>query len=164
MTLYEIDAKIRDFPFETDPDTGELLNADALDALSMERDSKLENIACYCKNLAADAAAIKAEEATLKKRREALERSVDRLKAYLSASLNGQKFVTARAAVTFRKTQSVRVDDADAAIESLRSGGFSDAIRYKAPEIDKTAVKRLLKDGREIRGVSISESLSMAIK
>lgn len=94
-TLYELDAKIRDFPFEVDPDTGELLNVAALDALKMERNQKLENIACFYKNVSADAAAIKAEEAALKKRREALERTAERLKSYLADSLGGQKIFVA---------------------------------------------------------------------
>ena len=164
MTLYEIDARIRDFPFDVDPDTGEILNADALDALQMERESKLENIACLYKNLSADAKAIKDEETALKKRREALERKADWLKQYLSASLNGQKFATARAAVSFRKSQSVRVDNAELAIAALECAGYTDALRYKPPEINKAEVKRILSEGEPIPGVQIVESLSVTIK
>ncbi len=164
MTLYEIDEKIRDFPFEVDPETGEILNANALDALEMERNSKLENIACYYKNLSADAAAIKAEEAALKKRREALERTAERLKTYLSDSLGGQKFTSPRAAVTFRKTERVTVDNDTLAMEYLRKSGYDDALRYKPPELDKKEVKRLLTDGVVIPGARIEKALSVQIK
>lgn len=163
-TLYEIDAKIRDFDFETDPDTGEILNADAFDALQMERDAKLENIACYFKNLNADAKAIKDEEAALKKRREALERKAEWLKGYLAKSLDGQKFHSPRADVTFRKAERLEVNQAALAIEWLEDGGFKEALRYKEPEIDKATVKRYLKDGVEIPGVKLKEIQSVTIK
>lgn len=163
-TLYELDAKIRDFPFEVDPDTGEVLNIEALDALEMERNQKLENIACFYKNVTADAAAIKAEEAALKKRREALERTAERLKDYLLGSLNGKKFSSPRAAVTFRRTERVDVENAELAIATLKNGGYEEALRYKPPEIVKTEVKRLLKDGVELAGIQLKETLSATIK
>lgn len=163
-TLYNIDARIRDFEFEIDPDTGEVLNADAFDALQMERDAKLENIACYCKNLNADAKAIKDEEAALKKRREALERKAEWLKGYLARSLDGQKFSSARAAVMFRKVERVTVDNAALAIASLRSGGFTDALRFREPEVDKAKVKAMLKAGMDIPGVKLEEIQSATIK
>lgn len=169
MNIYQIDAKIRELLDKmVDPDTGEVNDdtdaLEALDALTMERNSKLENVACYYKNVSADAAAIKTEEAALKKRREALERKADWLKQYLSASLNGQKFATARAAVSFRKSQSVRVDNAELAISALECAGYTDALRYKPPEINKAEVKRILSEGEQIPGVQIVESLSAMIK
>ncbi len=165
MNLYEIDAAIRDFPFEVDPETGEILNVDALEALEMERAKKIENVACLYKNVSADAAAIKAEETALKKRREAIERTAERLKAYLSAALNGEKFTSPRAAVTFRKSESVAVDNEPLAIASLQYGGYSDTVlRYKPPEINKTEAKKLLKTGVEIHGLHLAESVSAQIK
>ena len=66
-TLYEISA---DFlaaleAIEVDPDTGELLNADQLDALSAAFDEKAEATALYIKNLTAFVGDVKAEEAAL---------------------------------------------------------------------------------------------------
>ncbi len=164
MKLYEINVEIEKFLSENlDEETGEIRNPELLDALQIARDEKLEAISLYVKSLSSDAAAIREEERTLAERRKAKERKAESLRDFLERELAGNKLETPRVSVTFRKTQSVRVDDADAAIESLWSGGFADAIRYKA-EIDKTAVKRLLKDGREIQGVSLAESLSMSIK
>ena len=61
-TLYEISA---DFlaaldAMEVDPDTGELLNADQLDALSAAFDEKAEATALYIKNLTAFVGNVKA--------------------------------------------------------------------------------------------------------
>ena len=55
--LYEIMQEIEGFEFEVDGETGEILNADALDLLEIERDTKIENICLWIKNLRADARA-----------------------------------------------------------------------------------------------------------
>ena len=44
MTLFEIDKAILDFEFDIDEETGEILNANALDELHMARDAKIEGI------------------------------------------------------------------------------------------------------------------------
>lgn len=55
MTLYEIDAAIMTaIAHGTDPETGEINNLDELMSLQMERDQKIENIACLIKNLKDD--------------------------------------------------------------------------------------------------------------
>ena len=96
MNLYEIDRQIQELiENSVDPETGELtLDPAALDALQMEREAKIENLACYVKNLTADAKAIKAEEQALSERRKAAENKAERLKRYLSDALEGEKFST----------------------------------------------------------------------
>ena len=88
-TLYEISA---DFlaaldAIEVDPDTGELLNADQLDALSAAFDEKAEATALYIKNLTAFVGNVKAEEAALAERRKTAEKRVERLKDLLASSM-----------------------------------------------------------------------------
>ena len=58
-SLYQIDEKILEC---FDPDTGELLDAEQLESLQMEKTTKLENVALCIKNLNADAAMYKAEK------------------------------------------------------------------------------------------------------
>ena len=53
MNLFEIENEIMNC---WDQETGEILDSDRLDQLEMERDTKIENIALYIKNLTADAA------------------------------------------------------------------------------------------------------------
>ena len=63
MTLYEIDAQLEEMLEQVDPETGELLcDMEQLEALSLERDRKLENLALYIKNRDAEAKAIREEE------------------------------------------------------------------------------------------------------
>ena len=53
-TLYEIDESIKAL---IDEETGEIADFEAFEALNLERDAKLENIALYIKDLKADAEA-----------------------------------------------------------------------------------------------------------
>ena len=62
MKLYEIDREIEAC---IDFDTGEILDSERLDALQMERAAKLEGVACWIKNLTADAKAFREEEKAL---------------------------------------------------------------------------------------------------
>ena len=74
-SLYDIDAAIMAL---VDPDTGEISDWAEFDALQMERERKIENVACWYKNLIAEAKMLKDEETALKARREAVERSAEK--------------------------------------------------------------------------------------
>ena len=162
MTIYEIDQSIAALlDGAVDEETGELLiDTAALDALQMERDETVENLACYVKNLAADITAIKAEEDALAKRRKAAEAKRDRLKTYLGDVLQGEKFSTPRVAVSFRKSESVELlpEFVNWAMENA-----PDLLRYKTPEPDKKAINQALADGRVLPASKVSK-LSMTIK
>ena len=161
MTLYEIDKMITDL---ADPETGEITDFEALDNLQMARDQKIENIACYYKNLVSDAEAIKAEKDALTERQKAAENKAARLKEYLSYALRGEKFSTPQCPVTFRKTTSVNVDNPSAAIEWAEMNGHKECVRYKAPEISKSELGKVLKTGQEVPGAALVEGLSVGVK
>lgn len=158
MTLYEIDQKIMEL---IDPETGELLDVDAFDALQMERSEKIENVALWVKNLAAEAAAIKGEVETLTARKNAAERRVDRLKAYLAYALNGEKFSTPRCAVSFRRTKSC--EPSAKFVEWALEAGRDDLLTYKGPEPSKTAIKAALEAGQDVPAEMV-ERLSVGVK
>ena len=163
MNIYEIDNSIKQLLEEVDPETGELIvDTDALDALMMEREKKIENVACYIKNLTSDAKQLKDEEKALAERRQAAEKKAERLRDYLTYALQGQKFQTAKCAVSFRKTQSVEVDDAFT--EWAQKSGNDNLLRYKLPEVNKVAVKALLTEGAEIPCARLVTNVSMTIK
>ena len=104
MKLYEIDNAILDC---IDLETGEVIDIERLDALNMERDAKIENVACWIKDLRAEAEAIKAEKLALAERQKVAENKVESLKKWVAYALGGQKFITAKCAVSFRNTESV---------------------------------------------------------
>ena len=152
MKLYEINEAILNC---IDPDTGEV-DYDKFDALMMERNDKIENMACWVKDLLAEAAAIRAEEKALAERRKAKENRAESISRYLEMMLDGQKFETSRAVCSFRKSQKVEITD----LEKIPD----DYLRYSAPTADKTAIKAAIKDGLTIEGAELVDSVTMSIK
>ena len=139
-----------------DLETGEIIDTAALDRLEMERDTKVENIALWIKNLNADAAALKAEKQALDARQKAAENKAESLKKYLAAALNGSKFTTPKVAITWRRSESVEVTD----ISKLDD----DYLKYSDPTPDKTKIKAALKLGIELEGATLTEKQNMQIK
>lgn len=160
MNLYELNEALRSFEFQVD-ENGELLNADALDALQLARDEKIENICLWVKNLAAEIEALKAEAKNLTERARAKENTAERLRRYLAANLNGEPFETARCKVNWRKTEKVEVDN-DFITWALLNR--DDLLTYSRPTPDKAAIKAALKAGEEIAGAKIVADKSMSIK
>ena len=159
--LYEIDQRLEDC---VDPETGELLAPEAFVALHMERAKMIDDLASWLKNTAVKATAIKAELGALRERQKAMEARVESLKDLLDYFLDGQKFESARNKVTFRKSIAVNVEDEIALREWAETSGFDDCLRYKTPEINKTAVRDLLKAGKTVPGASLEERRTVVIK
>lgn len=158
MKLYEIDNAILDC---IDMETGEVIDIEKLNELQMERDTKIENVACWIKDLKAEAEAIKKEKQALADRQKAAENKAESLKKWLAYALNGEKFKTAKCAVSFRKSEIVEVTDAG--IKSLMKE-HDELLTYKAPEPNKTAIKQALKDGLNVDGVQLVHNTSTIIK
>lgn len=162
MTLYEIDKAIQDaYEAGIDPETGEVVDDAAfaaIDQLQMEREQKCENIACWIKDLKAEAAAIKAEADSLTKRAKAAENRAESLKRYLGYALAGEKFKTPKCSITYRKSTSVEVDP-----DAL---GYLDEkyLRFKDPEPDKKAIATALQEGEILEGCRLVENTSIIIK
>lgn len=158
MNLYEIEHAILDC---VDVETGEIINIDALNALSMERDAKIENIALWIKNLLSDAEQIKAEMKTMEERKKSAENKAENLKNFLTDYLNGSKFSTSKVAISFRKSKSVDVSD----INKIMSMDDADSyLKYAEPTPDKTAIKQAIKSGKTIPGCSLVEKSNIQIK
>ena len=85
MKLYEIDQAILDC---IDAETGDIVNAEMLDKLTMERDAKIENIALWIKDLKAEAEALKAEKMAFAERQKVAENKAESLKNYLAYALD----------------------------------------------------------------------------
>lgn len=153
MTLYELNAGILEC---VDHETGEIINEKMLEALVMERDQKIENVALWIKNLSAEAEALKAEKLAFEKRQKVAENKVESLKRYLTNALQGEKFSTTKVAISFRSSESVNITDLSLIPE--------DYLRYKDPEPDKTTIKKMLKDGYEIKGAELVKNQSVQIR
>lgn len=156
-SLYEIDKALMEFEFIIDDETGEILNADELDTLKMEREQKCENIALYYKNVSAEAEMVKNEAKSLTDRAKKLENKAESLKKYLAYALGGEKFSTPKVAVSYRKSVSVNIPD-DTAI----ADEYCNFTVVKKP--DKTMIKNALSAGKEIFGAELVEKQNIQIK
>lgn len=162
MNIYEIDASLMAL---VDPETGEIADWEAFEQLQMARDAKIENVACWYKNLIAEANAIKDEENRLKERRQTVERQAENKLQYLRDHLAGQNFKTSRCAITFRKTPtSVQMDDPESVIHWAETNGHFDCLKYTAPEISKKGIADLLKSGVVVPGAQLVQGVSMGVK
>ena len=155
MTLYEIEAEIMDC---IDQETGEVIDIDRLNALEMERDKKISNVACWIKDLKAEAEAIKAEKQALDKRQKAAENKAESLKGWLQNILQGEKYKDSRCSISYRKSERVNFSD------SFDLNTLPDSMKKVTIEPKKTEIKEFLKAGGEIDGVRIEENTSMTIK
>lgn len=139
---------------------------DTLESIVALLEDKADSIACMVKNLSAEAAAIKVEEDTLKARRKAKERQAEWFKTYLADILQRSgctKLETARVKLSFRKSESVTIDDEAAFIAWAQKHNDS-LLTYSAPTISKTAVKDALASGAAIEGARIETRQNIQIK
>ena len=169
MTLYDIDAQIAaldgaaEDDMLIDAETGELISvSQALDALRMEREEKLENVACWVKNLCAEADAIREEENRLVKRRKAAETKAANLKAWLLAAMTREdgttdKLKTGRVMVSVKKNPPSTVVDDDLLPSTYKVA----KITYQA---NKELIKRELLSGGEVPGAYLEYGRSVVIK
>ena len=162
MTIYEIDEAIRRaYELAVDQETGEVTDEGlfaSIDELQLARDAKIDNVACWVKDLLGDAEKIKAEAKNLTARAKAAENKAERLKGYLAYALQGEKFKSPRSAISYRTSKSVEVEEE--ALHDLPA----EYLRYKEPEPDKTAIKKALQEGAEIPGCRLVENTSIIIK
>ena len=127
----------------------------------MDRDTKLENIGLWIKDLKAEAAAIKAEIASQQERAKAAERKAERLAGYLEAVLAGNKFSTPKLSVSWRKSQAVAFEEDEAAF----CAGHPDyTITKTEVRPDRKALLADLKAGARIDGAYIEERMNMQIR
>ena len=139
---------------------------DTLDGMEQELVRKAENIAVYIKNMESEAKTLKAEEDKLKARRQAKENAAKRMREYLMGCMkqaNISKIDEPRAVISVRNNpESVEISDETEFIGW--AADHDEYLRYKAPEINKTAVKNALKSGAEIPFAALTRSQSLTIK
>lgn len=159
MTIYEIDAAILALVDEN----GEITDIEALDALTMERDKKVEAVACWIKNDKAEAEAIRAEELALADRRHVLENNIERLKGYLAYALQGQKFETPKCSVSWRRVKAADIDE-EQCMAFITANQRDDLLTYSEPKLARKAITDALKAGEQIDGATLVERVSAQIK
>ena len=143
-----------------DPELDPEVIADTFEGIEGELEIKAENYAKVMKNLEGDIAALKAEEERLAKKRKAIENNIKRMKAALQEAmeLTGKtKFKTELFSFGIQKNApSVVIDAAD--VRDIPE----DYLKFKEPEVDKTAIKNAINAGVDFEGLAhleVSQSL-----
>lgn len=152
-SLYTIEQNILDC---VDMETGEVLDEERLNHLQMERSRKIRNIACWIKNLQAEAKSYEEEENTFYQRKVSAKNKATRLKEYLAMFLHGEKINATEFAIGWRKSQQVQIEEG-AEIPAL----------YHIPvpdKIDKMGLKDALKRGENIPGIALVEHNNIQIR
>lgn len=151
-SLYELQNEI----LECVSEDGELLDVERFEELNMAIKDKIEGLCLWVKNLDYEAAAIKSEEEALKKRREAKTNKAESIRTYIQGFLAGNKFETSKVAVTYRKSESVEVEEG-AVIPDV-------FLKPQPAKVDKTLLKKAIKAGETFEGVQLIERQNMSIK
>jgi len=160
--IYEIDQDILDC---VDMETGEILDAEKLTALQMERERKLEGVALWVKDLSAEAAAVKEEADKLTARKRALDNKITAIKSWLLIALDGEKLKTPRCNVYQTHSQRVSVEDEEKLISFLKTLEEPERfLKFRAPELRKDEIKKALKEDFEIPGAALETTESVVIK
>jgi hypothetical protein len=154
-SLYEIDRDIQAFIdglFEMADENGEVdVDMDILEDLKEQRQTKLENIALYIKNLASEASAIKEEENALSDRRKRLERKCERLKGILVRSMtenNEKELSSARYCAKIRDSKATEIYD-----DTILPPEYIVGKTTYSP--DKKKIKEAIEAGNEVAGARI---------
>lgn len=165
-TLYEISqdyVHLIEGGFIIDEDTGEVLfDPSNIDDKEAELREKLESVSCFVKNLEAEAAAIKAEEESLAKRRKTKERKADRLRSYMLGCMDStdlRKLDTPRASLSIRKSSRVEVTD-EAALRQCAPMAF----KPQPDKLDKTLLRKIMKEGGSVAGARLVDTESLVLK
>lgn len=163
MKLFDIDERLEacvklDERRVVDTESGEIIDLEAIAALEMERDKKIENLGCWYKNLLADAEALKAQKNAFAEREKAAKAKAESLKGFLGRYLNGKKFETAKVAMSFRKSEAVEFD------AKCIGDVPEEFLKFKDPELDKVAVKKAIKAGETVPGCELVARQNLQIK
>lgn len=162
MHIYDLNKQIETLSEQewVDPDTGEILDEDvanALNALTLERDEKIENVALWYKDVLAEAEAIKAEENKLASRRRGKERLAESLKRFLDFACAGQKFSSPRVAISFRNVVNGKTVIDDPTLIPM-------AFQKVVTEPIKSEISKAIKAGIDVPGAHLEDSHSVIVR
>ena len=162
MRLYEITQDIAEL--EELINNEELTEDEVIEVKTMIEsvlNEKAEQIAYVIKNKESDIKAIKEEEKRLKEKRKSVEKSAERLKAYVLENLlmlDKKKIKTSVGDIAIRKSQAVEVST-DVNVLDDRFKRVKTTV-----EADKTALKEAIKSGEVVDGVEIIENYSLNVR
>ena len=172
MKLYEIPEMIQRFLDAYDAgDVPEEAFDDTLESLAGDFAQKLDDCACAYKGLLAEAKEIKAEEAQADRMADYMDKQ---LKRAAGLGVKPAKLETARNVLSYRTSEAVDVPDVESVVLWIQAHDHEeingvavnqdDLLKYKEPELSKTALKTALKAGLIVPGATVKTSFNLQIK
>ncbi len=167
MTLYEIEKQLNrllelpDGDGAVDTETGEVFSAEAIQALDIALDEKIEGCGVFCKSCAAEIETrkkeIKLQQEEIKRLENKIERTMELVKRFVTPD---RPFKSTRVSWKW-KINPPHVEIA----AGLTYKDFSpEWLRVKEPEIDKTKIKEALKNGVVIKGATLESEQTISYK
>lgn len=168
--IYELTGELlalMDLLYDEDINEDDLLRA--CEAVELAIEDKADGYAKILKNMDADIRSIQSEERRLKERRQALEHRQARLKYNLESSMRAigkTKFKTELFSFGIQKNPAkVEVNNPDAFVKWCQENGRDDLLKYRDPEVNKTALKEaIMKDGEIIDGAEVVQTEGLRIR
>jgi hypothetical protein len=157
MKLYEIMQEIEGL---IDSESGEILDYEKFEQLKIDRDTKIENIALWIKNLEAEAIAVTNERKSLQDREKSLGNKTDKLKEYLTFILQGNKFATGKVAISYRKSIGLNITNEETFKQLYKQ--FCEV--EEVVKIPKKDIKEYIQKGKVFEGVELVEKQNLQIK
>lgn len=140
---------------------------DTLEGIEGEFAEKAENIACFIKELDAEAFALDEQAKLFTLRAKVKGNLIKRLKQMLIENMQTcgiRKIDMPRALISLRNNaESVSIANEKELVEWLKKNN-DELLNYKQPEISKTRVKAALQDGKEIPGAELIRTTSLIIR
>lgn len=165
MNIFQIDKEIEAIleAYEqgveeiVDSETGEVKSlADYLEELNATKETKINNLGCYCKNTQYLIESLKAEKKKLDERIKVTQKKLDGAMEYLKTATEGKKYETPQFTVSYRKSKSVEI--AEGAVIP------KEYLVPQEPKPDKKGLKKAIESGTEIKGVQLVEKVNMSVK
>lgn len=163
MKLYEIGGQMTQIENELDDYAREHMGditdfpvsqSEYYEMLTGERDEKLLNLASWFKSLKAEAEAYKTEMQTLAQKKKTIENKMQWIKDFIITYLKGgEKIKDTRAALSWRKSQKLDIDDDKFDIRDLE-----EEYRVVSVDPDKTKLKEAIKGGMVFENIRIVEN------
>lgn len=143
--------------YEVNEETGEVTDNTELlkvlaSGLEVELSDKAEAIIYTAKEFKASEALLGEEIKRLQERKKMMQRKQDQLKDLLDYLLGGKKIKTEKFTVYYGKSESLDIVQEDKVPSEFIS--FT-------PKVDKTALKKAVKDGLEIEGINLNTNISV---
>lgn len=154
MKLYEINDDIMQC---IDMETGEIIDQERLEQLSLAKTDKLTNIALLYINMKADAEAYEKQEKKFSNLKKNAKSTMEWCKATLAKELAGQplKDDEKRFSITWRTSEKLEITDPDKVSEEWKKV----EVKY-----DVAGMKRAIKDGAQVDGAVISVNNNIQIR